>query len=109
MNLQDCSEWQLFFIFMFSFIFVFRGYGKTNEIHILPCSWQYLYNCAFGTVFDSTWEQIITEGKNSDEERELDSYSEMLSLWKLEMWKKNPATSQEPLRLISGYKMSKEL
>ena len=29
--------------------------------------------------------KYITEGKNSDEERELDSYSEMLSLWKIEM------------------------
>lgn len=29
--------------------------------------------------------KYITEGKNSDEERELDSYSEMLSLWKLEI------------------------
>lgn len=32
--------------------------------------------------------KYITEGKNSDEERELDSYSEMLSLWKLEIVKK---------------------
>lgn len=54
--------------------------------------------------------KYITEGKNSDEERELDSYSEMLSLWKLEIVKKkNPAMSQEPLRRISGYKIRKEL
>ena len=62
MNLQDCIEWQLFFIFMFSYIFISEAMEK-NEIHILPCSWQYLDNCAFGTVFDSTWEQIYNRGK----------------------------------------------
>ena len=55
--------------------------------------------------------KYITEGKNSDEERELDSHSEMLSLRKLEIVKKkkNPAISQEPLWLISDYKIPKEL